>query len=203
MSPKFLRLARILRLPILVLAGLALAYGIWAAIIDSTGPNRLIVPLAVDQPGRATLDYDRGAGLRPEDSVSRDVTPSTDVEEVVFPVPRVALREIRFHPFAGAGGFTIGQPRLESASGRFIAKFPIMAIVARKEIASMNLDEKQWVGTTVAGATDPQLTFALGAPLRVGEPRIPWIEAVVLTVLALAAWRLKPRASANPGKTDA
>ena len=123
-----------------------------------------------------------------------EVLPSAELEDVAFPVPRVPLREVRFDPFIGAGRFAIGQPRLESASGRFIAKFPLAAVVPRFQIVEFIRDGKQWVGETVPGANDPQLTFGLGAPLRVGKPRVPWIEGLVTAAVAVVALRLKSRA---------
>lgn len=191
MATNLPRVVQILRLPLLAAALLALGYGIWAAVADDAGPNRLIVPLKVDHVAKVELYYDQGAGLRPEDSVSVEMGPADEVEEIVFPVPRVPLLEVRFHPMPDTGQFTVGQPRLESASGRFIAKFPITAIVPYKQIAEMHLEGKRWVGTTVPAATDPQLTFELGAPLRVGNPRVPWIEAAVSLILGVWVWKTR------------
>ncbi len=191
MSPNLSRAVHLVRIPLFVAALLALAYGIWAAIADDAGPNRLIVPIKVDHVAKVALFYDQGAGLRPEDSVSAEVGPADDVEEIVFPVPRVPLLEVRFHPMPDTGQFTVGQPRLESASGRFIAKFPITAIVPYKQIAEMHLEGKRWVGTTVPAATDPQLTFELGAPLRVGNPRVPWIEAALTVIFGVLLWKTR------------
>lgn len=191
MATNLPRVVQILRLPLLAAALLALSYGIWAAVADDAGPNRLIVPLKVDHVAKVELFYDQGAGLRPEDSVSVEMGPADDVEEIVFPVPRVPLLEVRFHPMPDTGQFTVGQPRLESASGRFIAKFPITAIVPYKQIAEMHLEGKRWVGTTVPAATDPQLTFELGAPLRVGNPRVPWIEAAASLILGVWVWKTR------------
>lgn len=204
MSPALSRSLHLLKIPLFAAALIALGYGIWAAVTDDAGPNRLIVPLKVDHIAKVELFYDQGAGLRAEDSVVLDAGPSDELVELVFPVPRVPISEIRFHPMPDTGQFTIGQPRLESASGRFIAKFPITAIIPFKQIAEMHLEGKRWVGTTVPAATDPQLTFELGAPLRVGNPRVPWIEAAVTLALGVVVW--KTRRSAQPAskaKTEA
>lgn len=170
----------------------ALAYGIWAAWADAEGPNRLIVPYRVDQPGIAQLFYDRGLGIREADSEKRQVFPGPGLTEVVFPVPRLPLREVRFDPFSRAGKFTLGRPRLETASGRFVAKFPITAIVARHQIAGLQVKGLEVSGETTADADDPQLTFALGSPLRVGSPRVPWPEGLVLLFFVYLAWRFHP-----------
>jgi hypothetical protein len=94
------------------------------------------------------------------------------------------------------GQFWLGQPRLESASGRFIAKFPITAIIPVKQIADLHLEGRTWVGTTIPGATDPQVTFELGSPLRVGYPRVPWIETLLVIVFGVAAWKFRRNATA-------
>jgi len=193
MSPNFSRTVFKISLALLVVALLAMVYGAWAAVADDAGPNRLIVPIKVDHAAKAELFYDQGAGLRPEDSASADVVPADDLKEYVFPVPRVPLLEIKFHPMPDTGQFWVGQPRLESASGRFIAKFPITAIVPFKQIAEIHLESRTWVGTTIPGATDPQLTFELGAPLRVGHPRVPWIETLLVIVFAVATWKFRKK----------
>ena len=196
MSPTLSRTLSKLSLALLVMAALAAVYGVWAAIADDAGPNRLIVPLKVDHAAKAELFYDQGPGLRSEDSSSVDVVPTDELKEYVFPVPRVPLLEIKFRPLPDAGQFWLGQPRLESASGRFIAKFPITAIVPFKQIAEIHREDRTWVGTTVPGATDPQLTFELGAPLRVGHPRVPWIEAILVIVFAVTTWKFRKKAAA-------
>jgi hypothetical protein len=196
MSPTLSRTLFKISLALLVIAALATIYGGWAAVADDAGPNRLIVPLKVDHAGKAELRYDQGAGLRPEDSATVEVAPADDLKEYVFPVPRVPLLEIRFRPLPDAGQFWLGQPRLESASGRFIAKFPITAIVPVKQIADIHLEGRTWVGATIPGATDPQLTFEVGAPLRVGNPRVPWIEALLVIVFGIATWKFRRNAAA-------
>lgn len=172
----------------------ALGYGIWQAKVDSAGPNRLIVPFQVEQPGEAQLFYDRGAGIREEDSQKLPTAPSDALVELTFSIPRVPIREIRFDPFDGAGKFVLGQPRVETASGRFVAKFPLTAIVARHQIARLEHIDKQVKGETEPKANDPMLTFELGSPLRVGEPRIPWPEGALLLLFAFFAWVSRPEA---------
>lgn len=198
MSSTLLRTLSKASFALLIISALALIYGIWAAMADDAGPNHLIVPLKVDHVAKTVLFYDQGAGLRPEDSVSVEVAPADNVKEFVYPVPRVPLLEIKFHPMPDTGQFTVGQPRLESASGRFIAKFPITAIVPFKQIAEMHREGRTWVGTTLPGATDPQLTFELGAPLRVGKPRVPWIEALLVLVFGITTWKLRSRTPKAP-----
>jgi hypothetical protein len=179
-----------------VVAAAALAYGLWNAKLDAEGPNKLIVPMQVDQLGEAQLFFDRGAGIREEDSDKVTIEPSDTLVELSFSIPRVPIREVRFDPFNGAGKFTLGQPRVETVSGRFVAKFPMTAIVARHQIAQLQQVDKMVVGATEPGANDPMLTFALGAPLRVGSPRIPWPEGVLLIVFGVMAWRTRPKTAA-------
>ena len=90
----------------------------------------------------------------------------------------------------------LGQPRLETASGRFVAKFPLTAVQPANQIAEMRLEGNVWAGATTPEANDPQLVFALGAPLRVGAPRLPWIEGVVF--FAVLAWVWLTRRVAQP-----
>jgi hypothetical protein len=203
MSSNTLRTVRLLRFPLLLAAALALAYGVWSAVIDAAGPNRLIVPTMLDHTAKVELYYDAGEGLRQEDSVSEIVTASEELTDVAFPVPRVPLRAVRFDPMDGAGHFTLGQPRLETASGRFVAKFPMSAIAPANQIADFKIDGKRWIGTTVPEANDPQLTFQLGAPLRVGAPRIPWIEGAILLLIVYLSWRFQgPAAVVEPTATE-
>ncbi len=194
MSSSFPRVLGILKYPALLASVLALAYGVWAAVIDAAGPNRLIVPVTVDHRTKVELFYDVGRGLRQQDSASEIVTSSEQLHEVSFPVPRVPLKRVRFDPMDGAGHFTIGQPRLETASGRFIAKFPMAALKPLNQIADLKIDGKLAAGVTTPGANDPQMDFTLGAPLRVGGPRMPWIEGVVLLLVIYLMWRFRPGA---------
>ena len=181
-----------------VLAAVALGYAIWQAKLEREGPNELIVPFQTEQRDIAQLYFDRGFGLREQDSVKVPVMPSTGLVELAFPVPRVPLREVRFDPLMSAGKFVVGRPRLETATGRVVAKFPMTAIVARHQIARLTPVGQRIEGETVAAANDPMLTFELGGPLRVGAPRIPWPEVVALLVLAGLAWRSRPPAPADP-----
>ncbi len=176
-----------------VLAAAVTGYGVWQAKVDADGPNRLIVPIQVGQKDVAQLFYDRGAGLREEDSDKESLVPSSALVEIAFSVPRVPLREVRFDPLMGAGKFVLGRPRLESASGRFVAKFPLTAIMPRHQIARLERLGGQVVGETEPQANDPMLTFELGGPLRVGSPRIPWPEGVLLIVFAYFAWLTRPQ----------
>lgn len=198
MASNFSRAVRVLKYPALIAASLALAYGGWSAVIDAAGPNRLIVPVTIDHTAKVELFYDAGQGIRQDDSASEIVPAGDTLHEIAFPVPRVPLRAVRFDPMDSAGKFTIGQPRLETASGRFVAKFPMTALAPVNQIAEFKIDGKVVAGTTVAGAADPQVEFKLGAPLRVGAPRIPWIEGVVLLLAIYIPWRFqapKPDAS--------
>ncbi|MBS0633163.1 MAG: hypothetical protein JSS11_14730 [Verrucomicrobia bacterium] len=190
-------------------AGVALVVGGCNAWRDWLGPNRLIVPLWVDRPATAQLFYDQGQGIRAEDCASVSLPGGgTALHELAFPVPRAALRELRFDPMIAVGKFTIGAPRLESASGRVIARFPLTAVVPRQQIAGWQREGDRWLGTTETEANDPQLTFGLGGPLRVGSPRIPWIELLFLLAAggawgwlrrrkALRGWRFLPAAEAR------
>jgi hypothetical protein len=185
------RLAYSLRFPAVAAAGLALGYGIWAARADAVGPNQLVVPFWTDHATIVRVYYDRGQGLSEADSANVSVGSSAGMKEISFPLPLVPLREVRFDPAEETGQFKVGQPRLESASGRFVAKFPMTAIVPRNQIAEFRRDGDLWVGTITPEANDPQLTFALGAPLRVSRPHSLWPQWVVLVIVALAAWRMK------------
>jgi hypothetical protein len=185
------RLAYNLRFPAVAAAGLALGYGIWAGNADAAGPNRLIVPFWTDHATTARVYYDRGQGLSEADSASQNVPSSTGLRDQVFPLPLTPLREIRFDPSEEPGHFKIGQPRLESASGRFVAKFPITAVAPRNQIAEFHREGNVWLGTTTSDANDPQLTFQLGGPLRVSRPHSLWLQLVLLVVVAVAAWRTK------------
>ena len=171
----------------LVAAVLVLLYNSWRAVIEDEGSNVLLVPFGSDRDGTAQVFYDAGAGLRQEDSVKIAVKASKKLQELAFPLPRVPLRELRFDPFDGAGGFRIGAPRLVSAIGRVLAKFPLAAVKPRNQIGTFRHEGDEWVGATVAGANDPQLTFALGVPLRAGAVRLPWIEAAAVVGLAVIA----------------
>lgn len=208
MTQRNIRIAYGLACVALMAASLALAWGIFTAWRDWRGPNRLIVPLCVDRPATAQLFYDRGQGIRAEDCASVPLPGGgTALHELAFPVPREAIRELRFDPMIAVGEFAIGAPRLESASGRVIAKFPLTAVVPRQQIAGWRREGDRWSGTTEAEANDPQLTFGMGGPLRVGNIRIPWIE--LMAVLAagavrewlrrrkeLGGWRFAPAAEA-------
>ncbi|HWA86133.1 MAG TPA: hypothetical protein VG710_07930 [Opitutus sp.] len=175
---------RLMRLA-LVAAVLVLLYDSWRAVVEDSGSNELRVPFRSSRDGEAEVFYDTGAGLRQEDSVKLATTASKKTQELAFPVPRVPLREIRFDPFTGAGDFRIGAPRLVSAIGRVLARFPLTAIKPRNEVGPLRREGDEWIGSTVAGAQDPQLTFALSAPTPVGRVRLPWIEAAVVAVLAV------------------
>lgn len=198
----FPRAIRIARVPLLLAAAAALAYGAWSAVVDSAGPNRLIVPVMVDHTARVELFYDTGSGFRPEDSAN-EILPAIDqLQEVSFPVPRVPLRALRFDPMDGAGKFTVGQPRLETASGRFIAKFPMTALAPINQIAEFKVDGKRWIATTTPAANDPQMAFNLGGPLKVGSPRIPWIEGVLMLVTMYLVWRFQEPKATEPAKAE-
>lgn len=181
-----------------VLLGIALLVGMLAAVRDGRGPNRLIVPLRLSQPADAQVFFDRGSGIRAEDCATSRAPGGSAAADVAFGLPRVPIRELRLDPMPFAGTFEVGAPRLESASGRVIARFPLSAVVARHQIAELRRQGATWKGTTVAEANDPQLTLELGAPLRVGKPRIPWPEAVALGLVASAAIALR-RHPANRG----
>lgn len=191
MASSVSQVVRVLNFPVLVAAGVALAYGAWAAVVDAAGPNRLIVPVQVDHVAKVEVFYDVGSGYRAEDSASEIAVPAEGLHEVSLPVPRVPLKGVRFDPLDSAGKFSIGQPRLETASGRFIAKFPLSAVQAANQIAEFRLDGKVWRGVTTPEANDPQLVFATGAPLRVGAPRLPWIEAGVFFAAMVWVWRTR------------
>lgn len=196
MEPELRKALFNLSLGLLVAATAALGYGLWIAKLDAAGPNRLVVPLRLMQDGEAQLFYDRGRGLIEEDSARVQVLASDTIDDVAFPVPREPLRQIRFDPFIGAGKFAIGRPRLETATGRVIAKFPVEAVVPAFQIKEFKREATWWLGETVANAVDPQLAFGLGKPLRVGAPRLPWPEALAVLALAIAAWRLRPKQTA-------
>jgi hypothetical protein len=169
----------------------AFGVGLVNAVRDAAGPNRLMVPFAVETGASAQVFYDRGFGLRAEDCATAAVAAGTSLREVVFPVPRVALREVRFDPTTSTGTFRVGAPRLESASGRVIARFPLTAVVPRHQIASLTREENHWLGKTEAGANDAQLTFGLGRPLRVDTPRWPWPEGLAVLLLSGLGWRFR------------
>lgn len=181
---------RILRLA-LIAAVLVLLYKAWQAVLEESGADQFVVPLQVTQAGEAQLFFDTGAGFSERDSVRRTIEPTKGLTEVAFPVVRATLREVRFDPLPAAGEFRIGAPRLESPLGRVLVKIPIEAIVARNEIAGLRRDGDALAGKTVPGATDPQLTFALTAPLAAGQARLPWIEAGAVVVLAALTSFLK------------
>lgn len=178
----------------LLAAGVALAAGIWNAWRDWRGPNRLIVPLRVSTTATAQLFYDQGQGIRAEDSVSVPIPGGGSIlRELAFPVPRAPLRQLRFDPMPFPGSFAVGRPRLESASGRVIAKFPIPAVVPLYQIGKWRLEGDHWTGASVPDGDDPQLTFGLGAPLRVGTPRLPWIEVLAVFAAGGAVLGLRRR----------
>jgi hypothetical protein len=144
-----------------------------------------VIPLKVDQPAQAQLYFDRGDGLREQDSSVRAVGPGQKLVEVGFPVPRACLTKLRFDPLTASGAFSIGQPRFEDSSGRVIATIPLSEISALHEIADLRTQNGNLVGVTVAGATDPQLELKLKGPLCIGPILLPWIEAMVVTALVL------------------
>jgi hypothetical protein len=194
MNEPFRRRTRKLARLALVAAVATLLYRSWIAVVDDSGSDELIVPLRVAQAGEAQLFYDVGAGFSERDSVRRTVEPAKQLEPVAFAVPRASLREVRFDPLPGAGEFRIGPPRLVSPSGRLIAKFPLTAIAPRNEIAELRREGDALAGKTVAGATDPQLTLGLGAPVKAGRVRLPWIEAAIAAGLAWVVGWLGERA---------
>jgi hypothetical protein len=187
------RVAYLFSLAASAVAAAILVLGGVNAIRDAAGPNRLVVPLRVERLTNAQLFYDRGEGIRAEDCATAMVRGGTALREVAFRVPRVALRELRLDPMPHAGEFAVGAPWLESASGRTIAKFPLSAVKPREQIQVWEREGERWVGRTVAGANDPQVTLELGAPLRVGRPRVPWIEAMIFGLLWGGAVWLKRR----------
>ncbi|HVU23741.1 MAG TPA: hypothetical protein VHE13_06415 [Opitutus sp.] len=187
MTSKLRRFVLTLARLALVGAVLVLLYDSWRAVVEASGGNELIVPFQSDHDGEAQVFYDAGAGLRAEDSAKLRTRASGELRELDFPLPRVPLRQLRFDPFSGAGSFRIGAPRLVSAVGRVIAKFPLAAIKRRHQIGTLQRDGDAWAGATVAGADDPQLTFEMGAPLKAGRARLPWIEAAVAAGLAVLA----------------
>lgn len=196
----FPRAIRVARVPLLLASAVALAYGAWSAVVDSAGPNRLIVPVMVDHTARVELFYDTGSGFRAEDSANEIIPAIEQLQDVSFPVPRVPLHAIRFDPMDGAGRFTVGQPRLETASGRFIAKFPMTALVPANQIAEFKVDGKHWIASTTQNANDPQMTFQLGGPLKVGAPRLPWIEGLVMLAMMYLVWRFQEPKPTEPAK---
>jgi hypothetical protein len=154
---------------------------------DALGPNRLIVPMRASQIADAQLFYDRGNGIRAEDCTTVAVTPSLNLKEVIFPVPRIAIRELRFDPMPGAGVVEVAAPRLETATGRLLGAFPLSAVVARNQIASLAKRGDRVVVETTPDSNDPQLTFGLGAPLRVGTTHFPSTASVACVAAVLAA----------------
>lgn len=85
------------------------------------------------------------------------------------------------------GHFSIGAPRLETASGRLVAQFPLTAVVSQNQIADLRAAADVLVGATANDAPDPQLEFGLGAPLRVGAIKLPYRTLLLFAVLAATA----------------
>jgi len=183
---------------ILCLAAVRVLIRAYVAVHDWHGPNTLVVPLRAEHTVNAQLFYDKGLGIREEDSAVAEVIGGAPLRDLRFAVPRVPLRELRFDPLPSAGRFWIGTPRLENASGRIIARFSLVAIVPRYQIAGLQREGDVLAGETLPDANDPQLTIGLGAPLRVGELRWPWKNVGILLLLTFATNWLR-RHPANAG----
>lgn len=166
-----------------------LIYRAWTASMALIEPPHLIVPLKVDQLAQSQLYFDRGDGLREQDSSVRATVARHELVDVAFPVPRARLTKLRFDPLTASGAFSIGQPRLEDSSGRVIAKIALEDISALHEIAELKAENGTLIGFTTPGATDPQLELKLKAPLYIDPIRLPWIEALVVAALVAATRR--------------
>lgn len=193
MSPRSLRLAYVSSLLLLVAALVWLSEGGWAAIKDARGPNRLEIPLQVERPAMAEVFYDRGEGTRQEDSAAVPVAPASGatMRVAAFPIPRVAVRGLRFDPIAFEGKFAVGEPRWTTASGRVLVRLPLSAVHPQNQIAELRLAGDRLEGATTAGANDAQLAIELPMPLPAGGVAVPWMRGLVVAGLAMAAGRLR------------
>ncbi|WP_221029328.1 hypothetical protein [Actomonas aquatica] len=160
-------------LPLLAVA--VLAWAGWLARldrIDARSPNFLMVPLQVEQVSLAEVYFDVGQGLWAGDVSQQNVVPRQE-PMVRFALPREPIAALRLDPMMGPGGFAVGAPWLESATGRVIARFPSSAVTPRLELATWEARGDWYEATAVVGATDPQVWFGLGTPLRHARGR-PW-----------------------------
>ncbi len=153
---------------------------------DAAGPNVLRIPVRIEQDVEAHLYYDVGQGLWAGHVEIQHLEGSPDWRVLSFPLPREPIRALRFDPMLTPGMFGVKAPWLESKTGRIIAKFPVTAVTPRHQIAGWRQVEQGYEAITWADADDAQVQFGLGWPLRVGEPRWPWPEAVGLGVLIVA-----------------
>lgn len=173
-------------------AGVWLAAGVSAAVLDWRGPNRLEVPLGVESEAISEVFYDRGFGTRQEDAMAVPVGPaamSGGMRLAVFSLPRVEIKGFRFDPIALPGRFAVGEPRLVTASGREIARLPLAAIRAQYDIAELRREGDRLVGVTPPGGLDPQLALELPQPWGPGEVQLPWAAAgVFLGLTVVVGW---------------
>ncbi|MCF3649262.1 hypothetical protein [Synoicihabitans lomoniglobus] len=166
---------------------------------DQAGPNRLMIPVRIERAAEAHVYYDIGRGLWHGDQAVRQLEGSPDWRVVGFPLPRVPVQVLRFDPLLTPGTFALKAPWLESATGRTIARFPLSAVTPRHQIAAWRIEGDAFVAETLADADDAQVMLELGAPLRVGQPRWPWPEGVVvLGVIVFWGWVRRQPAAWHP-----
>lgn len=183
------------------------AWIVWAVQIareDLAGPNQLRVPVKIEQDVEAHLYYDVGEGLWAGHVEIQQLEGSPEWRVLSFPLPRVPIKALRFDPMLTPGIFEIKAPWLESKTGRVVAKFPLSALEARHQIAGWNQLGDRFHAITWADADDAQVQFGLGWPLRVGEPRWPWIEGVMwgLMIIGLILLSRHPGNRNRPKRRD-
>ncbi len=115
---------------------------------------------------QAQLFYDIGQGYREENSSTQQLSASPDgrVQQLAFPLPTATIYSLRFDPLNTAGHFVIRDIEIRSRRGPVLRLSP-SNVQSLNQIAQIETRGNQVEGTTVAGANDPGLRFALSQPL--------------------------------------
>jgi len=118
----------------------------------------------------AQVFYDTGKGCNEADSTTIPLSPSSTFEELVFPLPTVIIRNLRFDPLSSAGSFEIQRATIrgrKEISGEYevLHEFDLNSFNPVNEV---NLSRSQ-LGNLIAhapeGSLDPIMEISLDSPL--------------------------------------
>lgn len=127
----------------------------------SPNPNlQLEFDLTMDRPrAQAQVFWDRGVGLSEADSARAELEQHPGLQTCRFPLPRTAVRNIRFDPLNDHARISIRGIRLVDGGMNTRLVLPLDSLQPIREIDQVELKDESLEIATTPNATDPILEF--------------------------------------------
>jgi hypothetical protein len=138
--------------------------------VHNSNRRYFAIDMASSTDGIVQVYYDRGQGIREEDSSAIELHGSKAPLTYTFPMPTANIKALRFDPNRGGGTFVVSNPRFVNGFKTTIRSLPWSTFSSPYQIASVSHEGDQLRLEVPQDNNDPSMFVSLEPPVR------PWFD---------------------------